>query len=417
MPIPKSVTVLVYAGKGLKPKKGDGPPHAWVVFGFGKNKCCTAQASDVNPKWNEENNFTITDPKAPLKLTVKDKDDTLGQIQIPLTDIPHDEHTFKWIPLGPHRRNLNPSGEICIDCWIVDYSDSDTPKKDSNFLKLKHKLHLKPPIIDGKRKGSLKTGAISMKGSISVEDLSRAQNKPSNLSKLPENQFCISSGISKATSVYFSKPDASPPLSKSPSPLSVTKEIEKPAVPEIKMLTPISGPSTGGTLIRITGKNLGRNKNDIIALTVAGIDCLSTLEYHSSGSLMCTTSAGQGVGPIFLNTESGGSCTSKLQFEFEIVDEDNSADDAFQNVSPVQKKPPLINLGKKPLNGRRLSLHSKLQEKKSSSQDLKREVDELTNEVKELRTENSELKRYLDSLLLYIMEKYPEALESSRFHR
>ena len=31
-----------------------GEPLAWVIFGFGKEKCCTSQIRDRNAKWNEE---------------------------------------------------------------------------------------------------------------------------------------------------------------------------------------------------------------------------------------------------------------------------------------------------------------------------------------------------------------------------
>ena len=47
-PISTQCTLLVFISFVL------GDPLAWVVFGFGKEKCCTSQIRDRNAKWNEE---------------------------------------------------------------------------------------------------------------------------------------------------------------------------------------------------------------------------------------------------------------------------------------------------------------------------------------------------------------------------
>lgn len=406
---------MVYSGKGLRAKKGDGVPLAWVIFGFGKNKCSTAQIRDRSPKWNEENTFTITDPKAPLKLTVKDKDDTLGQIQLPLIDIPHDEHTFKWIPVGPHRRNLSPSGEICFDCWIVDYKEGETPKKDTNFFRIKQKLNLKQLRDDAR--GSIQTGAVSMKGSVSVEDLSSGRYKKSSLGKMPVAPVSISSGLARSSGVYGRKTEFNSPLSKLPGPADILPTFEIVNVTEIKFFTPVCGSVSGGTLVHITGKNLGKNKMDVVGLKIAGSDCLATLEYHSPNKLVCTTTAGRGTGPVAVTTASGGTSNSKVSFEFEENDL-KELNNGFEVNDVSEKKLHAVSSEKKSQNSRRFSLGGgKSQEKKPASQDLKKDVDELTNEVQVLKNENTELKQYVDKLLLYLMEKYPEALESQRLYR
>ncbi len=302
----------------------------------------------------------ITDPKAPLKLTVKDRDDTLGQIQIPLTDIPHEEHTFKWIPIGPHRKNLNPFGEICIDCWIVDYTDGEAPRKDTQLFKLKNRLTLRSTGYDSQQKGSLQTGGRSMKGSVSVEDLS-GDRKSKTLGRLPSAVLGLPSGLSRASSTYFKKSN-SPTYKQTASDVFETSPVntdlkitEKIPSPEIKLITPISGPVSGGTLVNITGKNLGKNKLDIVSLEVAGNDCLATLEYYSPEKLMCTTTAGQGVGSVVLTTESGGTCKSRVQFEFTDLESDDAIDSSLSRISNDKR---LINGSheKKGPNGRSFSL-------------------------------------------------------------
>ena len=298
----------------------------------------------------------IVDPKLPLKLTVKDKDDTLGQIRIPLTDIPCEEHTCKWIALGPHRRNPNPTGEICIDCWITEYTDADLPtKKGVNFLKFKEKLTIKSSS-DRERSGSIKYGGTSLKGSVSVEDLGAVTYKPT-FSRTLERPKASSAGLKRATSLFFTSPQipsTRSDRSNSANELSTLSENTS-GPPEIKVITPISGPSSGGTLIQILGKCLGESRGDIIALTVAGYDCLSTVEYLSANKLMCTTPPGEGVGPVSLTTASGGSCVSKTYFEFDRVAENESVTNVVEQseVSPNSK---VVLPESKKLFSRRISL-------------------------------------------------------------
>ncbi|XP_065060130.1 uncharacterized protein LOC135687488 [Rhopilema esculentum] len=422
MPTPKSVTVIVYGGKCLKPKKKDGVPLAWVVFGFGKSKCCTAQIRDINPKWNEENTFMISDPRLPLKLTVKDRDDTLGQIQIPLTEIPHEEHTFKWVAIGPHRRNLNPSGEICVDCWISEYNETETPtKKETNFFKFKQRFNVKQ-FAERDRKGSIKYGGTSLKGSISVEDLGAVTYKPTFSKTLERPKNVAATGMKRASSLFLSpknegaannvKSERSPSLGDlSP----VAEKVSDP--PEIRFISPISGPSSGGTVVQITGKNLGESKSDIIHLTVAGVDCLSTVEYISSTKVMCTTRSGDSVGPVSLATALGGTTKSKTQFAFENSLKFNKPDATFLQVDDQKSSKPFTKKAEKVQNGKPPLPGHKGRDKNEQTDNLKKEVEELTKEVKVLKVENMELRSYVDSLLLYLMEKYPEALESRRLYR
>jgi len=418
MPTPSSINVVVYGGKCLSAKKGNGEPLAWVIFGFGKSKCCTNRVKSSNPKWNQENTFKISDPKLPLKITIKDKDDTLGQIKIPLADIPYEEHTFKWVAVGPHRRNLNPTGEICIDCWITEYKDGDIPtKKGVNFLKFKEKLNIKQ-FSERERTGSIKYGGRSMKGSVSVEDLGAVTYKPT-FSRTLERPKPLSAGLKRATSMFLNLPKLPSPRSdRSPSLTELSPVAEKSSnPPEIKYFTPISGPNSGGTLIQVNGKNLGEGIEDIILLTVAGYDCLATVEYLSSTRLMCTTPPGRGVGPVSLSTVSGGSCVSKTNFEFEGTAQDNSNTNGFAPVMTSSPKVESLTPVSKKQGSRPFSFGSKTPERKDADEGLKKEVEQLTQEVKVLKTENNELKNYVDRLLLYLMEKYPEALESRRLYR
>ena len=188
-----------------------------------------------------------------------------------------------------------------------------------------------------------------MKGSVSVEDLGAVTYKPT-FSRTLERPKPLSAGLKRATSMFLNLPKLPSPRSdRSPSLTELSPVAEKSSdPPEIKYFTPISGPNSGGTLIQVNGKNLGEGIEDIILLTVAGYDCLATVEYLSSTRLMCTTPPGRGVGPVSLSTVSGGSCVSKTNFEFEGTAQDNSNTNGFapvmtsspkvESLTPVSKK-------------------------------------------------------------------------------
>jgi len=429
---PKTVKVTVYSSRNIKPRKGDGDPLAWVVFGFGKEKCCTAQIRERNAKWNEESTFTITDPKLPLKLNIKDKDDPIGQIIIPLSDIPCEEHFLKWVPVGPHKKNSNPTGEICIDCWVEDfYEDDDITHKhhktlfNKTFNRLTGKspeairkqnspeMKQKSPVAEDRR-FSVSTGVTSMKGSVSIEDLSGTTSKNKKFGSL--NKFkdqgllappaaYTQSNIRKATSTLdiSSKEPAS--SYKRFSAADVTSLGQLPAIkeqnypPKITTITPTSGPKTGGTLIQITGKNLGFTKDDINRLSVGGCNCLSTIEYYTPNKIMCTTSESTGIGPITMSTRSGGMSSSKMMFEFvEVEKQDNN--NAEWNTNKLTET----------------STDSGRSSNSSTSGDDKELIDGLRHEIDDLKYDNRELKEYIDRLVLYLMDKYPDALESTKMY-
>ena len=253
---------------------------------------------------------TISDPKLPLKLIVKDKDDPLGQIQVNLADVPSDEHMLKWVPLGQHRRNLNPAGEICLDCWITEYHDERSSSKKSYFKFKSSKKQIDKNEIN--RRDSVKTGGVSMRGSVSVEDLSSFSSRSKSVPtpKIIDNsQTKDLFGLRRSSSVFLN-PTGTPRIT------DLATVRENGGLPDIKFISPISGPAEGGTLVQMSGANLGNSRGDIIELFIGGCDCLPTLEYYSPNKIMCTTSAGEGTGPIRIKTKSGGIGTSRISFEF-----------------------------------------------------------------------------------------------------
>ena len=297
----------------------------------------------------------ITDSKIPLKLNVKDKDEPIGQIVIQVSEIPIDEHFLKWVPIGPHKKNTNPSGELCLDCWVEDFYESDEdimtpsistkPKKYLNktLQRLtgrspepprKQRDGLKVSPTDRTRRHSYATGIMSIKGSVSVEDLTR----PNNINKVTfrnknnllapdaytnplththnDVRRASSAAVLEHTHLHFMDQQKRNSIGDLPtiSQLPIIKEKCYP--PKVLNIVPNSGASAGGTLIQITGKYLGVSRDDITRLMVAGCNCLSTLEYYTAQKIMCTTSESEGTGPVSISTKSGGMSSSKMMFQF-----------------------------------------------------------------------------------------------------
>jgi len=334
---------------------------------------------------------TLTDNKSSLKINVKDKDDCLGQIIIPLSDIPSDEHFLKWVPLGPHKKNSNPHGEVCLDCWIEDFyedneetahpSPSAQNKTGKFFRKNLSKLTGRSPEANRKNlspfSDSYGPGVTSIKGSVSMEDLSSKSNKtsPSFNNKYNNKKDSLLApaaytNIRKSVSTLAlnSTPKSSSTILTTPQRQSTTPDEtagvslrrnsindivaasnaggagatalptikEQCYPPKILNMVPNLGPADGGTLIQITGKYLGNSKDDITRLMVAGCNCLASVEYYSSSKIICTTTESIGKGPITLSTRSGGMSSSKMMFEFVEGAVEKSTEN---NNGPIGKSP------------------------------------------------------------------------------
>jgi len=84
-------------------------------------------------------------------------------------------------------------------------------------------------------------------------------------------------------------------------------------------VSPREGPTNTETRLTIRGSNLGQSAEDVASLTVAGVDCMATLDYESSTRLRCVVSGppcGSPAGDVIVETRSGGVGISMVQFRF-----------------------------------------------------------------------------------------------------
>jgi len=94
--------------------------------------------------------------------------------------------------------------------------------------------------------------------------------------------------------------------------------------PEVTGISPREGAVNTATKLVIRGTDLGESASDVISLTVAGVDCLATMDFESSSRLTCVvgpTTSAPTAGDVIVETTSGGVGISMVQFRF-VDDED-----------------------------------------------------------------------------------------------
>ncbi|XP_051518237.1 plexin-B1 isoform X2 [Myxocyprinus asiaticus] len=102
--------------------------------------------------------------------------------------------------------------------------------------------------------------------------------------------------------------------------------------PHIHTIEPLSGPVEGGTVVTVSGSNLGQRAEDIQhSVTIAGIPCKVIPDrYEVSSSIVCETTAsgGERSGHISVEVKGGGIGQSAQHFRYQ--------DPALLGVSPLK---------------------------------------------------------------------------------
>ena len=83
--------------------------------------------------------------------------------------------------------------------------------------------------------------------------------------------------------------------------------------PKVTGVSPKEGPP--GTKITIRGENLGVSQEDLISLTICGVECLIYSEWYSSQKIITRSGRCKGVGDVIVTTRSGGIGSSTVQFK------------------------------------------------------------------------------------------------------
>ncbi|OQR70699.1 exocyst complex component 2-like [Tropilaelaps mercedesae] len=83
--------------------------------------------------------------------------------------------------------------------------------------------------------------------------------------------------------------------------------------PKVTGLSPAEG--SPGTKVTIRGENFGSGQNDLVSVTICGMDCTMFSEWKSSHKIVTRTRICSGIGDVIITTKSGGKGSCTVQFK------------------------------------------------------------------------------------------------------
>ena len=74
----------------------------------------------------------VSNPNASLVLTVMDREDNIGNITLPVINLPSAAHKRRWLPL--QRKHQETTSDLCFDCWITQFKKETVWNKFNPFF-------------------------------------------------------------------------------------------------------------------------------------------------------------------------------------------------------------------------------------------------------------------------------------------
>ncbi|KAJ8304287.1 hypothetical protein KUTeg_017870 [Tegillarca granosa] len=312
---PDEITVIVVAGKDLQGKK-PGRHKFSVIFGIGSKKYRTAVVKDATgcPEWNEESVIQCNNILDQVFFQVTEKDDIIGQVNIPVTSLHGPPGKTIKGQLQPHKKCPNPQGALFYQCYVSSRRPAHKPiikngveavSQSPNTFKQRHSLANFTPVmtLKGKKEKRHSISTLNKKISRSIHDLLGFGNKHSEKEDDINEDDEPQNNLGPKYSTRF---------------MSIGSGLDSAGhVPIIISVTPKEGLVMGGTRITIEGRNLGFSRSDIIDLLICEVDCLDMLEYESPNRIYCTAKPSTpGKGDIIIETKSGGIGTLRNAFTY-----------------------------------------------------------------------------------------------------
>ncbi|KAK3098370.1 hypothetical protein FSP39_018887, partial [Pinctada imbricata] len=390
---------------------------------------------------------------------VTEKDDILGQVNVPITSLQGNPGRNIRSPLQPHKKCSHPKGDLIYQCYISQYRPAGyEPKIMSGMVHkdkppgglFKHRLSLaNSPVINLKNRRESKTGSklstLNKKFSKSIQDIF-------SFGKSHHEEESGNKGLSKSGFQHMSIGTGLDSSGK---------------VPVIVKVSPSRGLIEGGTRLTVEGQHLGFSKADILELSVCECDCVESVEYESSSRIYVKTKPSlPGKGDVVIETESGGIGCLRNAFMYceELIDDtgnpfdedegnnpfDNDEEDEVTEnrtsfvIGDEDEPSPLPSPSKKekmvtlPRAGSTENIVSQIKKKtflkhkrrasegfalnqlkmdqpvspQPSVQQLKCQIEKLKLENISLKEQNKDMKAYIDRLVTKVIQYCPEALES-----
>lgn len=320
------VTIVVHGARNLQGKK-PGRCKFSVIFGLGSKKYRTSIVKEPtgNPDWNEESIVSVQNTSDHVFFTVTEKDDVLGQVQLPITSLQMVKGQVRRTTLKAHKKCPVPQGDLIFQAYVskqrpltgptnpqIKSSSPATtggPQQLTGFARLRHSLAVSPilPHRTMKRESKDSTGEKEEKRKSSTlanfnKKLSKSIHDIFHLGRLGGNddddQKTSNRKMSKFGSMNSGLDHAGD-------------------VPIVSNIIPNMATVHGGTRLCVEGRNLGLGKSDIMEFLLCGSDLLDTIEFESEHRIYVTTKENTpGKGDLWIETVSGGQNVIKNLFTF-----------------------------------------------------------------------------------------------------
>ncbi|XP_076465355.1 uncharacterized protein LOC143297068 [Babylonia areolata] len=337
---PDEVTVVVHGARNLQGKK-PGRCKFSVIFGVGSRKFRTSVVKEPtgNPDWNEESTVQVQNQGDQVFFTVTEKEDVLGQVQLPLPSLTTTKGQVRQASLKAHRKCPVPHGELIFQAFISKQrpaevvapqirSGSNTttsgggPAQLTGFARIRHSLAISPALP---RRGP-KRGGDKDKDTGSVGDKEEKSKRGSTLSyfnkklsKSLHDIFHIGRGGGNEDDEEKSSTSN---RSKGKFGGSVNEGLDHAGgtggdVPVVTNIIPNMATVHGGTRLCVEGRHLGLGKSDIMEFMLCGSDLLDSIDFESDSRIYVTTKPNTpGKGDLWIETVSGGQNVIKSVFTF-----------------------------------------------------------------------------------------------------
>ncbi len=189
-----------------------------------------------------------------LIFKIKDQGHTVGIVKIPLRTITRRKRD-EWHAIQPYKKEKDFQGELRLNCFVSETKRSEsTPPTSNNEL---------CDETGERKKGGLFHGALNMKLSPPSDTSEATGHDVSSPVFSDDGRVVLHTVIN--TNYHTLLSDSSG------------------LTPEVTGVSPSEGGMEGNERVILRGSNLGENKEDIVSVTVAGVDCTGTVEYYSSG--------------------------------------------------------------------------------------------------------------------------------------
>lgn len=114
------ITVGVLEARGLKAKNYGGKSDPYCMLQVERQREKTKKVKNsINPKWNAEFKFYVSDPEAVFEMEILNwnrflADDFLGRLAIPVSEMVSGKQTDQWYTLLPRKAGHKVSGEVKV---------------------------------------------------------------------------------------------------------------------------------------------------------------------------------------------------------------------------------------------------------------------------------------------------------------